>query len=297
MEIDEAIEDYIHYISVVDQKAITTIKSYSTDIHEYQYFIKSKGIVNTNDITYSDIEEFIQQLPIEKKPNSINRMIVTIKGFHKYIAYTYNTINPAIYLKSMKQGRKLPVFMSDFDIDKFLNSFTDSDEDQFELSIFEVLYSCGLRVSELCNLTMNQLHLQQGFIRVIGKGDKERMIPINKIAQEHLKFYLETMRKDWNGNKLNYVFINRLGHKLNRQYVHNIIKRRLRTLDMNPNISAHTFRHSFATHLINHGADLRSVQELLGHSDISTTQIYTHINTEKLKSVYNEAMNKGKNHE
>lgn len=291
MIIKEGIENYLHYISVIDQKALTTIQNYRQDLLQYANFLNSKSIDNMEDIDYASIEAFILSESITKKVNSINRMVVSIRNFHYYITYNYPSIaNPALFLRLSKKGQKLPIFMNESDVQLFLGAFDDQDElGMFHHSILELMYGCGLRVSEVCNLGIHQLHLQQGFIRCVGKGSKERMIPINDTAKHCLQLYIDKVRSVWNKKKLPYVFINQRGNRLNRQYIHKLIKCKIHELELNDKISAHSFRHSFATHLLNGGADLRSVQELLGHSDIATTQIYTHVQTAHLKEVYLKA--------
>jgi len=288
MKVNEAIENYIYYISVIDQKALTTIQNYKQDLLQYNQYLIQNKIEEMEDITYAIIESFVLEQSLNKKTNSINRMVVSIRNFHYYITYNFSSIaNPALYLKLSKKSNHLPLFLNESDIETFLGSFDDQNTiGMYHHTIIELMYGCGLRVSEVCTIKMNQLHLSQGFIRCIGKGNKERMIPINDHAKHCLETYIQTIREEWNVKKSNYVFVNHLGNNLNRQYVHKMIKDKLHELDMNDKISAHSFRHSFATHLLNGGADLRSVQELLGHSDISTTQIYTHVQTSRLKEAY-----------
>lgn len=296
MKLHEAIENYIHYISVIDQKALTTIDNYKNDLVQYESFMHEHNIEDVETIEYKDIEAFIQNQALSKKMNSINRMIVSIRNFHYYVTYNFPSIaNPAMHVKLSKKGNKLPSFLNENDLELFIGAFNDKKAvDLYQHAIIEVMYGCGLRVSEVCNLQMNQLHLQQGIIKAVGKGNKERLIPINQHAIDCLQLYFDGPRAFWNTKKLHYVFINQRGNRLTRQYVHSMIKRKLTELEMNDTISAHSFRHSFATHLLNGGADLRSVQELLGHSDISTTQIYTHIQSDRLKHEYLQAMNKKK---
>lgn len=282
-----AMEDYLHHIQVVDQKALTSIQSYRHDLMIYTQFLERRGLMQIADISYSDIQDFLNEQRLIKQSNSINRMISTLHSFHHYISYTYpHEPDPSIYAKSKRDGRKLPKYFNVQDVETLLDSFGNSDQDIFAHAMLELLYSCGLRVSELCSLTMNQLHVKQGFVRVIGKGDKERMIPIHDRAIGVLEDYLELVRPHWQKKRMDRVFINHLSHPVTRQYVHTLIKSKLKELHLDESLSAHSFRHSFATHLLDGGADLRVVQELLGHSDIQTTQIYTHIQNKRLKEAY-----------
>lgn len=287
MLISDAMEDYSHHIRVVDQKALTTIEAYERDLFAYHRFLKQKGIQNIEDISYMVIQDFLEQLQLERKNSSVNRMISTLHTFHHYISVTYpNLDDPSMYLKAKRKSRTLPKYFNVHDIELLLDSFGNGDQALFQHAMLELLYSCGLRVSELCSLTMNQLHLEQGFLRVIGKGNKERMIPIHQRAIHVVQAYICDVRPQWEQKRCPFVFINSLGHPVTRQYVHTLIKEKLKELGLNEQLSAHSFRHSFATHLLDGGADLRVVQELLGHSDIKTTQIYTHVQNKRLKEAY-----------
>ncbi len=287
MQIRDAIEDYLHHIRVVDQKAITSIQAYTRDLRIYESFLTVRELHQINDISYADIQDFIQEQRKVKKSNSVNRMISTLHNFHHYITFTYPKENdPSLFIHSKKDGRKLPRYFNEHDIIQLLDSFGNNDQELFEHAMLELLYSCGLRVSELCSLTMNQLHLEQGFLRVIGKGDKERMIPIHQRAIHIVRDYVTTVRSKWQKKRMPNVFLNHLGNAVSRQYVHRLIKTKLAEMNLDESLSAHSFRHSFATHLLDGGADLRVVQELLGHSDIKTTQIYTHVQNKRLKEAY-----------
>lgn len=289
MQVKNAIEDYIHYISVVDQKQLTTIHSYKRDLTIYYNYLNRFDIENMDQINYEVMQDFLLEQNKEKKATSMNRMITTLRTFHQYISFTYsNIVDPSIYLHNQKIGRKLPKYFNEHDMKQLLDDFDDSDIGIYHHTILELLYGCGLRVSECCELKLNQIHLEQGFIRCIGKGDKERMIPINKKAIEMVRCYLDVVRNGWIKKHSPYLFINSRGNHLTRQYVHTLIKKRLLLEDMDPTLSAHSFRHSFATHLLDGGADLRVVQELLGHGDIATTQIYTHVQNKRLKQAYTQ---------
>ena len=288
MQLKEAYDEYMSHIQLIDQKALTTIKSYANDLVKYLTYLHNRGIFDMEDITYQAIQEFLQELAVTRKSSSINRVITSIRNFHKTITEKYESIpNPSMYIRSSKVGRKLPNYLSKEEVKSIL-SFEEEKKDVqlYNQCILEVLYGCGLRVSECCELSMRNIHLQEKIIKVRGKGDKERLVPINDIAINNLSVYLATTRKQWNKRNLQVVFVNRLGNKLTRQYVNAIIKERANALHIQKHISPHSFRHSFATHLLDGGADLRTVQELLGHSDIATTQIYTHVQTERLKEVY-----------
>ena len=299
MQIEEALNDYMNYIQAVDQKAAATIASYHSDLLEYQAYLAAQGIVHMEDISYSNLQDFLEYLRLDhvdedgniiahaRKTSSINHMISSLHTFHRYITMTYPTIyDPAYHIRSKKSAKHLPAYFNVHDIEILLDSFGTSDQELFEKAILELLYGCGLRVSECCSLTLNQLHLEQGFLRVIGKGDKERMIPMHERCIKAIRVYLDIDRRHWEKKRSPYVFINASGNRCTRQYVHTLIKQKLKECGLNEQLSAHSFRHSFATHLLDGGADLRVVQELLGHSDITTTQIYTHVQSNRLKNVY-----------
>lgn len=291
VKIQEAIEEYIYHISVVDQKALSTIKGYQQDIYKYKKCLKNNDIEQVDEITYEVIQECLQFFSATCSSATINRIIVSIKSFHFYLSQQYSHIhNPTLFIHANKVGRKLPDFLSKEELVNILQvEEKNKDKQLFHSVLIEVLYGCGLRVNECCQLKLNDIHLQEGFIKTIGKGGKERLIPIHDVAAEQLNLYLHTVRQDWNKKHLPYVFINAVGRQLNRVYVDKMIRERAKVTNVHKKVSAHTFRHSFATHLLDGGADLRIVQELLGHSDIATTQIYTHVQTDRLKSVYLQA--------
>lgn len=287
MDILEAKEDYIHYISVVDVKSLATISSYQRDLKEYCTYLQSRQVTKMEDITYDLLQDFLAIQSDRKKASSVNHVIVVLHMFHGYVSMNHPEIDDiSQHIHGRRTGRKLPVYFNASDIERLLDSFDDSDEGVFHKALLEVLYGCGLRVSELCQLTLNQVHLEHGFLRVIGKGDKERMIPMHDRSVTALKNYLNLVRDSWVRKRSPYVFLNTRGHVVTRQYVHLLIKKQLQLLHLDERLSAHSFRHSFASHLLDGGADLRVVQELLGHSDISTTQIYTHIQNKKIKDAY-----------
>lgn len=287
MKTKEALEEYLHYIQVVDQKSLATIASYRGDLREYVTYLQQQDIDLMEDILYEHIQTFLAMQSDVKKASSVNHMITSLHMFHRFVAVQYpGTPDPSLHIQGRKASKKLPQYFNTKDIETLLDCFSNSDLDIFHKAIVELLYGCGLRVSELCELTLNQLHLEHGFLRVIGKGDKERMIPMHERSVCALETYFSCVRVHWVNKRSPYVFVNPRGHKLTRQYVHQMIKDILSNCHLDERLSAHSFRHTFATHLLDGGADLRVVQELLGHSDISTTQVYTHIQNKKLKDAY-----------
>ena len=290
MKICDAVSNYEYYITFVEAKSKRTIVSYMRELKRYASFLEAHGILNMEEITYANISDFLDEEAITHAASSMNHLVTVIRIFHHFITFSNPEIHdPTLFLKNMKTGRTLPNYLNEQDMKRLLNSFDYSDEGIFYKALFEVLYGCGIRVSELCELKLNQLHLSQHFIRCIGKGDKERMLPIHDNAIQALDQYLHVVRCNWECKRSPYVFLNAKGKPLNRQYVHRMIKLKLAELGLSPTLSAHSFRHSYATHLLNGGADLKVVQELLGHSDIATTQIYTHVQSNRLKQVYEQA--------
>ena len=286
MNLKEALEDYIHYITAVDQKSVKTIISYKQDLVKYINYLEEKDISDLKDITYEIVYEYVASLNNQYASNTVNHAIISIKTFHEFCEVTYQQINPTTFIKTSKGDKKLPYYLSLTDTRKFLMLQDNSDDEIFNVALLEVIYGCGLRVSECCDLTINQVNLTQGFIKAIGKGNKERIVPMNKQNIEALKKYIEFVRNKRNIHKSNYVFLSKRGNKVGRESIHKMIKNRCLVLGLDSRISAHSLRHSFATHLLDGGADLRSVQELLGHSDISTTQIYTHVQNKRLHEAY-----------
>lgn len=287
MDISEAVDDFLHYIQAVDRKALKTVLSYQNDLNQYVSYMKETGINQMEDITYRNVQDFLAVQADSKQMSSMNHLISTLHGFHRYISLTYSNISdPVMFIRGSKKREKLPLYFSEFEMEELLDHFGESDQEVFERAICELLYGCGFRVSELCELTLTQLHLEQGYIFCIGKGSKERMVPVHKQAIAALQRYLVEIRPKWNKKKERVVFVNSRGNVLNRQYVHTMLKKNLKECNLDERLSAHSIRHSFASHLLDGGADLRVVQELLGHSDIQTTQIYTHVQNKRLKQAY-----------
>ena len=293
MELIDALEDYRLYLSVVQRKAKKTQKSYIHDIESYIDFLNERNITAFESISVLDIVDFLDFYALDHSAASVNRMIASIHSFHLQISIAHPEIKDvSLLIHGMKSSKHLPVYLSVDEIKKVFSSFQDNEIDQYNKTILVVLYSCGLRVSELCDLKLNDVHLVEGILKIKGKGDKERMIPISSYCATQMKYYLDSIRSVWDIKNISYFFVNRLGHVCTRQYVHVMIKQKVNELNLNPQISAHSFRHSFATHLLDGDADLRIVQELLGHSNIQTTQIYTHIQDKRLSNVYDRCFQK-----
>lgn len=290
MDLHEALSDYKLNLSLVENKSKKTIEAYMSDLTHYIDYLNQKNINNVEEITILTVDNYLNSLTKEYSSNSINRVLASVRSFHKFISLNHESIkDPTLYIHTHKHNEHLPIYASVQDLKVLFDSFSNIDIDIYHKTILLTLYSCGLRVSELCSLKRNDVHLSEKILKVTGKGDKERIIPIVDACVQQMELYLNLVRKNWQKKTLPNFFINQYGRVLTRQYVHNLIKKKCEECNLNPNLSAHSFRHSFASHLLDGNADLRIVQELLGHSDIQTTQIYTHIQNKRLVNAYDNA--------
>lgn len=290
MDLHEALSDYKLNLSLVENKSKKTIEAYMSDLTHYIDYLNQKNINNVEEITILTVDNYLNSLTKKYSSNSINRVLASVRSFHKFISLNHESIkDPTLYIHNHKHNEHLPIYASMQDLKVLFDSFSNSDIDIYHKTILLTLYSCGLRVSELCSLKRNDVHLSEKILKVTGKGDKERIIPIVDACVQQMELYLNLVRKNWQKKTLSNFFINQYGRVLTRQYVHNLIKKKCEECNLNPNLSAHSFRHSFASHLLDGNADLRIVQELLGHSDIQTTQIYTHIQNKRLVNAYDNA--------
>lgn len=282
-----SIKEFKTYLKIERSLSDNTIDSYLRDIKKLAHFAEEKKI-NELQITKRDIKEFIVEINKEGiSSRTQGRIISGIKAFYKYlILEDYIKVNPSELIESPKIGTKLPDTLSVSEIDDLISA-VDLSHPQGERNraILEVLYSCGLRVSELTSLKLSNIRFKEGYVKVVGKGHKERFAPIGSSAIKYLKIYLNEIRNHQNIKKgsEDIVFLNRRGNKLTRVMIFTIIKQLAEKIGLNKKISPHTFRHSFATHLIEGGADLRAIQEMLGHESITTTEIYTHLDREFLR--------------
>ncbi len=283
--IEQLICDYINYLEIEKGLSKNTIVAYSSDITDFFDFLDGeyKNDFSLSKVKRRDFSSFTKFLAKKDlNPSSITRKIASIKGFFRFLCYRRNIKkNPSISISSPKIPKRLPRVLTKSEIDTILNHKLDIES----LAIIELLYSAGIRVSELINLKLNNIDLAQHVIKVFGKGSKERIVPINKRCIEILKKYLK--KREIKALKFDcepYLFLADNGKQISRQKVYRIIKEQGEFI--HKKISPHTIRHSFATHLLENGADLRVVQELLGHSSIVTTQLYTHISKKTLREIY-----------
>lgn len=287
---NDTILDYIDYITFEKGLSNNTKVSYLNDLKEYEKFLSKRGINTCKNIKKSDIRAYLAKLDQDKcKSSTIARKLTTIKNFHKYLLKEHIVdIDEAETIERPKLVKYLPNTLSIEEVDILLDIKLDTIFDYRNKAMLELLYGTGLRVSELVNLTIHSIDLENCIIRLIGKGSKERIIPLGDYTIYYLKEYLKVRNDFFKNNKNDYLFLNNHGNCITRQGFFKILKNLLEEKSLNPNISPHTLRHSFATHLLSGGADLRSIQVLLGHSDISTTKIYTHISNEKVQKEYHE---------
>ena len=284
MPLNAFLDKFFTYLEIEKNYSAHTILNYRIDLEEFAVFL---GQANVAQVAYPDLRRFLAQLKGRSlKPRTLARKLSSLRSFFKYLQRekVINT-NPAKLLVTPKLDKPLPHFMSEEEAVQLIeapkNGKTNSPRDK---AIFEILYSTGIRVSELVGLDVDDVDFFGNVIKVMGKGKKERMVPVGDQALSVLKTYLDNRKT---GHQ--FVFANKNGTRLSDRSVRNIINKYILEQAMAQHVTPHMFRHSFATHLLNHGADLRSVQELLGHVNLSTTQIYTHLTTDKLKKVYDQA--------
>lgn len=281
------IELFRQYIQLEKSLSPKTVEAYLHDVQKLKDFIGNKK--SLNEVTLSDLQLFTADLYDQKiEARSQARILSGLKAFYRFLLYEKRiTEDPTTLLDTPRIGRYLPVVLSIPEIESIISKIDlSSQEGHRNKAIIEVMYGCGLRVSEVVNLKLSQLYFEEGFVRIIGKGDKERLVPIGKTAMNAIVHYTSGIRLQINIKKgfEDYLFLNRRGRKLSREMIFIIVKELAELAGVNKTISPHTFRHSFATHLIEGGANLRAVQEMLGHESITTTEIYTHLDKEYIKS-------------
>lgn len=290
MKWNHAIKDYQLYLKIERGLSDNTIENYSRDIKKLVIFLNEQDL-STNPVTINDelIQKFIYEIARKVNPRSQARIISGLRSFFDYLIFeNYREVNPTELIEAPKIGRKLPDTLSYDEITNLINAI-DLSKPQGERNrtILETMYSCGLRVSELITIRLSDLFFEEGFIRVVGKGNKERLVPIHYRAQKYILFYIKdirshlTIQKDYEDT----LFLNRRGKGLSRQMIFMFLKELAVKVNLKKKISPHTLRHSFATHLLKNGADLRAIQQMLGHESITTTEVYVHLDKSYLKTV------------
>ncbi|HEY6952083.1 MAG TPA: site-specific tyrosine recombinase XerD [Bacteroidota bacterium] len=282
---------YFEFLRIEKQVAHNTYVSYEFDLARYRDFLAAAGIAKAEQVTEENIARFIQSLHrAELSPRSIARTLSAVRGFHRFLVGEEDaTDDPTQNLESMKRSKSLPEVLSIAEVEKILGQpDTERPLGIRDRAILETLYATGMRVSELVNLKQSNVLFDDELVLVFGKGSKERLVPIGKSARDWITRYQRNGRTVYakRGKSLDALFLNARGTRMTRQAIWDIIRKYARAAGIKREVHPHTFRHSFATHLLEGGADLRAVQEMLGHADISTTQIYTHIDREYLKEVH-----------
>lgn len=278
------ISDFLSYLEVEANYSKNTINSYENDLNKFEEYYKSKDLLK---ITSKDIEKYIQTLS-DLAPTTVSHNISSLKTFYSYFLKQGRiSNNPTDGIKSPKLGIHLPTYLTIDEVNKLLDIEVTDAFSSRNKAILELMYATGLRISEVISLEFKNIDYDECIIRVMGKGSKERIVPVNDYAIKYLKEYIDNYRPELVKNEINnYIFLNNHGRMLTRQGIFKMIKNYAALKNIKKTIGPHTLRHTFATHLLENGADLRVIQELLGHSDISTTQIYTHLTKEALHNEY-----------
>jgi len=290
--LDEFVDRYINYLLVEKGLAAKTIEAYSLDLSEFLNFLRQAGI---DQVTSVDPAVLLKHLISLRDsglgPRSRARHLVTLRGFFRFLVHEkLLTQDPSRLIDMPKSGLRLPDVLSVKDVEKLLNApDPGKPKEARDAAMIELLYAAGLRVSELVNLKVRDVNLEAGFVRVFGKGSKERVVPIGLYAKEKINTYLETFRPLLLKTHISpHLFVGRAGKPMTRQGFWKLLRQYVQRAGIHKNVTPHSLRHSFASHLLERGADLRAVQIMLGHVDISTTQIYTHVARERLKIVHEQ---------
>lgn len=284
------VEDFLNFLTTEKGASGHTTKNYAIDLREFVKFIAEKDLKG---LTYLDVRAFLAFLKTrDYSKSSISRKLACLRSFFKYLAReNFLTQNPAAGIATPKKEKRLPSFLNPDEITKLLDAPAKNCwEEKRDKAILEMLYSSGLRVSELVGLNHEDLDFFGGLVRVRGKGKKERIVPVGQVALNGIRAYIDKKApKEGPHTVQKPLFISRVGGRLTDRSIRRMILKYVKRTGLGKEISPHTFRHSFATHMLDRGADLRSVQELLGHANLSTTQIYTHVTTQRLKDAYTAA--------
>lgn len=288
--LDNQMMEYLNYVILEQNLTTNTKESYSNELKKYGLFLSKQKIFDIQNISYDHIVCYLKELNESGlKPQSISHSITVIRNLHKYfmkIGYLKKDVSKNI--DQPKLAKKLPNTLSVEEVDLLLDIETVTPFDYRNKAMLELIYGTGLRISELLSLTLNDIDLVNCTVRCMGKGRKERTVPINDYIIESLSNYLDVRSQLEKKQKYHELFLNNHGKPITRQGFFKILKKILSEKGLNTNVSPHTLRHSFATHLLENGADLRVIQEMLGHSDISTTRIYTHVSNQKVRNDYLE---------
>ncbi len=284
---EKYIEKFMRYMEIEKNYSGHTILNYKLDLQDFNKFLAGTALEKADYLTLRKYLAVLKEKGLGSR--SVGRRLSALRSFFRFLSREgYIKTNPMLMLSSPKLDKHLPSFMTEEEVSKLIESaFAKNEKDILGLrdrAVLEVFYSSGLRISELAGLNLEDVDFISGIVKIRGKGKKERIAPIGEAALTAIRKYLERRKK-----QVDAVFLNKNSRRITTRGIRDIVVKYLRVAGIKPGVSPHTFRHSFATHLLNRGADLRTVQELLGHANLSTTQIYTHLTTEKLKSVYDKA--------
>lgn len=287
MKLDLAYKKYMSWLTVNEGKSPNTIHNYGRDLRGYLAWLQQEEITDTDAISGQLIEQYLQSQKDVKAVRSIAREAAAIRSFHHYLAFVYDAKDPSVNIEVRHSEDDLPVYATRAEMDRLLSSFTNANPKEIlDHALLEFIYACGLRVSEAVNLTLNRVNLEEGMVRVLGKGNKERLVPVPKGSVPVLKRYLEIVRPLFVKKPMAQFFVNSCGRPVTVRYVELLVREKCEEAGIDKHLTPHKLRHSYATHLLQGGADLRSIQELLGHADIGTTEIYTHVADKQLVDSY-----------
>lgn len=293
MKWSDALVDFEHFLKIERGLSENTVISYRLDVHKLIQYLKSNAMSNSPvEIKAEAIQQFLYQLAKATNPRTQSRVISGLRSFFDYLVFeSYRSNNPLEQIEAPKIGRKLPHTLSLNEIDRMVTAIDLSNGlGERNRAIIETLYSCGLRASELTHLKISDLYFEEGFIKVTGKGNKQRFVPIGDNTKKYINLYKQHARAALNigTDYKDTLYLNRHGKKLTRAMIFTIVKKLAQNAGIKKSISPHTFRHSFATHLLENGADLRAIQMMLGHESITTTEIYMHLDKSHLKRIMHE---------
>ena len=300
---DSYLERFLSYIASMHTGSIHTTDAYKRDIEEFLSFLSEEGISSLEDVDRIVVMNYITYLRNKNglqqpmKNTTIARKLSSLRSYYRYLNEFIGILNnPFLYFKSPKLERKIPEFLFYDELSAFLSSIDlQTDIGIRDRAMFELMYACGLRVSELISLKISDVDFQDQVVRILGKGNKERIVPFYDLAKDCLLNYIEKVRVKWNKDlDQDIIFLNKRGKPLTARGVQYRLELASKESNLHMHLHPHMFRHSFATHLLDAGADLRVVQELLGHASLSTTQIYVHVSKERMKKVYEESFPRAK---
>ncbi|WP_215145181.1 site-specific tyrosine recombinase XerD [Exiguobacterium qingdaonense] len=283
------IDSFLQYMTVEKRMSVNTRQAYASDLTQYASTLTQLGVKDWNEVTRSHIVKHIEELSqAGRASSSLRRAVSSIRMFHHHLKMTgVTTTDPSLYLETPKAEKQLPDTWSQAEVERLLDSVPTSDPLSLrDRAMLELLYGTGMRVSELLGLDLDDLQFELGYLQCEGKGERARIIPVSSVAQGFVERYIQQARNGIGGRETEALFLNGRGGRLSRQGFWKMIKRRAKLAGIDKEITPHVLRHSFATHLLENGADLRAIQQMLGHADLATTQVYTHVNKSRLHDVY-----------